>query len=91
MFVVVTVAGLFLGWIAWEWRFVRERHAARARAARVFTAAEYNPEREMTNLSEPHIPFWRTLMGDEAIWVITPATEQDRTQFRVIFPEAEVQ
>jgi len=92
LFMVVTVTGAATGWLLREWRFVAQRQAAIAQAWEIFDPAPpFKSKLEVANRSKPRIAFWRTLMGDKAISVITTEPEQDLAQLKALFLEAQVQ
>src|SRR5262249_12540958 len=88
MFVVVAALCAFLGWLAWEWQFVRDRRAfnAQARADGNGYALTY-PGSIAANWPQAlrgpalisdgtvrSVPIWRRWLGDEAFGlVVVPA------------------
>lgn len=88
MFVLVTVFAVFVGWLAREWRIVREREEW----------IRYNYDGD-----HPHwlaqgddlgvsLPIWRTWLGDHPVRSIYPYdawTAEERSKAERLFPEAE--
>jgi hypothetical protein len=79
MLIIVTVIAL---WLSWELKFVRERQ---------FVIQEYKAQIDLP--SGPtvvgHIPWWRSLMGDEGVSTILLLPEDpSSSRFSALFPEA---
>jgi hypothetical protein len=95
------VMGITLGWLARDWRFVRERHAALAdfpEKGKAIAVEDVPPH--LIRGPIPNIPFWREWMGDRAILLIflwpressmEGMPDPDTERFTRLFPEAIVQ
>jgi hypothetical protein len=86
LFVMVTVVAAFLGWLASEWSFVRQRRACESHLNRSYLAREGGGAAPYPNsmflspepvpgwgeaLSrKPTIPFWRKWLGDEPFGIV---------------------
>ncbi len=103
LLVAVTLLALFMGWLGWELKFVRERTTAikwvRDNGGTCVMASDWRalaPPGSPLVKSFPTVPFWRRWMGDEAVIILFPkdyATdwaehlEWDKLFLR-LFPEA---
>jgi hypothetical protein len=103
LFVVVTVAGICLGWLAYELNWIRQRHALMAKQEAL--AAEVEPEQDVngfllfTDLSAPGL-LW--IFGEEPLGylevifigdkqrALTHQELREVEQAKRLFPEANV-
>lgn len=89
MFLLVTLCAV---WLAWELRYVHKRQDTRKWAeeqgARTVSVSECRPPRPAPTAT---IPFWRRLLGDEAMQEVQlphGSPEADLARIRQVFPEA---
>jgi hypothetical protein len=92
MFLAVTVLAV---WLGWELKFVRERQAWVHLKQQRFTFIETESEWQGPRPASASIPFWRRLLGDEAVIVIhlRSDTVQDKAEWeqaKRLFPEAQI-
>jgi hypothetical protein len=97
LFVLVTV---FAIWLGWELKFIRERNSVReslrAGSVEIVQSRHWGLIRSDVQLRVGRpaaIPWWRGMLGDEAISIITfppSADESDLEAASEAFPEATV-
>lgn len=99
---IVTVAGVFLGWHLPDWRLVRARkayaahHVAHAYPGCLFV--NHPPDKPLPfrivghqwHIEGAGISFWRRWLGDRAFGVVYADSEDDAKVAKALFPEAEV-
>jgi hypothetical protein len=88
----VTLVACFVGWLAWEWRFVRERKAFAASGKAISVAWLHETEMDESARTQiakrVRIPFWRRLLGDDTAMFVNFRRDSDESEARVLFPEA---
>ncbi len=103
LIVVMTFSGLFLGWLAREWKFVRDRRAfdVAARACHggyAFSVADSMAanwpqpisEQERETRGPPQVPVWRRWLGDEPYGLVMVPDVWTKTMAQetaALFPE----
>jgi len=68
MFVVVTLVAVFLAWLGWELSYIRERKAWLRQND--FYGLVTGVTVWKGSSGKAQIPWWRTMLGDEAVGVI---------------------
>ena len=92
----IALSGAFLGWVARERIYIRERQRLMKSANHVVTLsdmndADYSPL--LKGSAPPTIPRWRMWLGDEAVLLIQFAgdsSESEQEQIKANFPEAKL-
>lgn len=95
---MVALLGAFLGWLAWERRFVHQRREARktllSHNATVVLAADgpialaWDEADNYNGATSGQIPFWRHLVGDEEVTFVLVKRREDIAIGQEFFPEA---
>ena len=79
LFVLVTVLGVFLGWLAVQVKWIRDRHEVMSRPG----------DRLHGYLGQTKAPWSIRIFGEQGHeWVFAPYSEMDR--MHALFPEAQV-
>jgi hypothetical protein len=104
LFVVVTVFGIVIGWLAWNVRIVRSRQLTRTWVIRQGGAVHFNGLMPFHSWNPPAPtrarnadldPSWvRRLLGDERVELLECPrnfSTSELDQVAVVFPEAEIQ
>lgn len=103
LIVVLTIVGVACGWLAREWKFVRDRRAfdvaARATGGGYAFSAQDSmaaswpqpiPDAEYKTRWPPKVPVWRRWLGDEPyglVMVPDQWTEGEARKTAALFPE----